>query len=172
MERFLWEIKKALDNQLYLVALQSCLTIPDICGVMESDNGNSTRDKYVNWYDQYAAAKMNCKLLALDCYYFRCSMLHQGTTIPNPKKNDTPSFNRIVFIAPDDKHFFFHNNTMNGALNIDLHIFCNGMIEAAAEWLRDMEKKQTPNYKKNTVKLIRYYPEGLPPYTSGIGTIG
>ena len=173
MEHFLQEIKLALENKLYLLALQTALTLPDICGAMESDAGKANRERYCNWYDKYAASKVDaCYMSSMDCYLFRCSLLHQGTTIPTPKGNQSAAHGRIVFIAPGNQNFYFHNNIIGDALNIDLNVFCTGMIKATEEWLKTMKETKNANYEKHAKKLIRYYPVGLPPYTFGIGTIG
>lgn len=55
MEHILNEIERALDAGLYIVALQSTLTLPGICAALESDNGfNDNNDKatYIEWYDK------------------------------------------------------------------------------------------------------------------------
>ena len=54
MELILKEIERALDAKLYYLALQASLTLPDICGALQSDNGKATGDKYIAWYDTYA----------------------------------------------------------------------------------------------------------------------
>lgn len=42
------EIEKALKNELYLIALNSSLILPDICGKAEYKN-NGNRSRYVAW---------------------------------------------------------------------------------------------------------------------------
>lgn len=39
MELILKEIERALDAKLYYLALQASLTLPDICGALQSNDG-------------------------------------------------------------------------------------------------------------------------------------
>lgn len=51
---------------------------------------------------------------------------------------------------------------MNGALNIDVNIFCRDIINGVNSWLSKVESTQL--YKDNFDKFIRRYPNGLTPY--------
>ena len=46
------EIRKALENELYFVALSSALTLPDICGKAAYPDERSSRKRYISWYDE------------------------------------------------------------------------------------------------------------------------
>lgn len=163
MEDFLQQIEKALSYNLYYVALQSTLTLPDICGALQSADGIATKSKYVDWYDTYFLDKIN--LSADDCYYFRCSGIHQGKTT-----HEKSRYSRILFIEPDNKnHITCHNNVLNDALNIDVNIFCNTMIKSVRHWLSSVQNNN--NFKNNYSSFIRRYPNGLPPYIVGLPVI-
>ena len=49
--RLVREIRKALENELYFVALSSALTLPDICGKATYPTERSSRKRYILWYD-------------------------------------------------------------------------------------------------------------------------
>ena len=83
MRELLLQIKKGLDQNLYFLSLFSALAIPDLCGAMSSDNGEASPEKYKAWFDKYIAPKYNKFLNGEDCYYFRCSLLHQGSSQHN-----------------------------------------------------------------------------------------
>ena len=172
MEQLLNEIRIAMDNKLYFVALQAALTIPDICGAIESDNGIATGEKYCRWYDKYAKHRIGHFAMAEDIYLFRCSLLHQGTSIPSPRGKQKATYSKIIFAAPYSDSLTIHNCVNMEVLSIDIEIFCNGLIEAAEDWKSDMKKENNANYNNNVVKTIRYYPDGIPPYIVGIGAIG
>jgi len=141
-----------------------CLAIPDICGAIDSIDGRADRTKYIDWYDQYAAS--NCPYFdGQACYFFRCSMLHQGSTI-NPSSN----YSRILFIEPGATTNVFHCNVINDALNLDVRIFCNAMLDGAELWLNNV--MGTARFSANYDKFLRRYPTGLPPYIVGIPVIG
>ena len=47
MELILKEIERALDAKLYYLALQASLTLPDICGALQSNDGVAKKHKYM-----------------------------------------------------------------------------------------------------------------------------
>ena len=165
MKNLLEQIEKGLDNNLYYLSLFAALSIPDICGAIDSENGEANKDKYVQWFNKYVARKYRGFLDGEDCYYFRCSLLHQGSS-QHPKSN----YSRIFFVEPTATTIVCHRNIFNDALNIDVRIFCSDIIEGAREWLKEVEN--TDLYKKNYSKFLRRYPEGLAPYIVGVPVIG
>ena len=46
------DIRKALENDLHFVALNSAFTLPDICGKAAYPNEVSSKKRYVLWYDE------------------------------------------------------------------------------------------------------------------------
>ena len=50
--RLVQDIRKALENELYFVALSSALTLPDICGKAAYPTKQSSRKRYILWYDE------------------------------------------------------------------------------------------------------------------------
>lgn len=86
------DIRKALENDLYLVALSSALTLPDICGKVAYPDESSSRKRYISWYDEEIGKyeknpedKENMPYLSGEVIYsLRCSLLHEG----NPNMNN------------------------------------------------------------------------------------
>lgn len=163
MEFLLKEIEQALNSGMYFMALQSTLSLPDICGALQSSNGIATKSNYISWYDTHAKESSSNSISGEDCYCFRCSCLHQGTT-----QNPNSSYSRILFLVPNNQSIF-HNNIINDALNIDINIFCSNIISAVRKW--ELGVKDDPNYMRNYANLIKVYPNGLPPYIIGIPVI-
>lgn len=118
MELILKEIERALDAKLYYLALQASLTLPDICGALQSDDGVAKNYKYIAWYDTYAKEPGDLSISGKDCYHFRCSYVHQALTT-----HEKSSYSRIIFLAPTCQGITFHNNVIDGALNIDVKRF-------------------------------------------------
>lgn len=131
MDDFLDQISSGIKINLYYLALFASLSIPDICGALGSKNGKADRNKYIKWFNENVGNPKNYFLTGEDCYYFRCSILHQGTT-----KHKNSSFERILFVEPFQNNNVFHNNILNNALNIDIQEFCNDLIVAAREWFK------------------------------------
>ena len=50
--RLVQDIRKALENELYFVAVSSALTLPDICGKAAYPTEQSSRKRYILWYDE------------------------------------------------------------------------------------------------------------------------
>jgi len=165
MRHLLEQIKKGLDNNLYYLSLFAALALPDICGAINSESGEANKDKYVQWFNKYVAGKYRGFLGGEDCYYFRCSLLHQGNS-QHPRSN----YSRVLFVEPTATTNVFHCNILNDALNIDVRIFCNDIVEGVEEWLKEVEK--TELYKRNYSKFMRRYPYGLKPYIVGVPVIG
>ena len=165
MRNLLDQIQKGLFVDLYYLSLFAALSLPDICGAIDSVDGNATPEKYEQWFDKYVSSKYDGFLNGKDCYRFRCSLLHQGTS-QHPKS----TYSRVLFIEPSATTNVFHNIIMNDALNIDLGIFCNDMIEGAKNWLKDVE--QTDLYKVNYSKFMKRHPNGVAPYIVGVPVIG
>lgn len=162
MRDFLRQIRLAIDANLYFVALFSVLAIPDLCGAISSKGGTSSKKKYIEWFDKYVAA--NYFLKGEDCYYFRCSLLHQGSS-----QHEASNYQRVLFVEPASTTHVFHNNIIMDALNIDVTIFCQDMVKGVEVWLKEVE--ETELYGKNYDKFLRRYPNGLSPYIVGIPVI-
>jgi hypothetical protein len=167
MGDFLDQIDLAIANRLYYLALFACLALPDICAAMESADGEATKVRYLAWYEQhmprYTKGQM-VSLTGLDCYFFRCSLLHQGSA-QHPKSR----YARILFVEPGATTNVFHINVLNDALNIDVTIFCRDILASARGWLT--KAQTTASYQQNYARFMARYPEGLPPYIVGVPVI-
>lgn len=165
MRDLLFQIKKGLFSNLYYLSLFAALAIPDICGALDSEDGQASRENYVNWFDKYVAPYYQGLLTGEDCYCFRCSLWRQRADIA-PRGR----FSRILFVEPTAVDDTFHCKIIQEALNIDVRVFCQDIIRGVEKWLD--EKENTELYKTNLAKFIRRYPDGLPPYIVGVPVIG
>lgn len=94
IDRLIAEINTALANGLYLVALNTALTLPDICGKAKYPELGTTA-RYKKWYHEYVGqyekstkSSDNMPYLSADVVYqLRCALLHQGN--PNVEKAKT-----------------------------------------------------------------------------------
>lgn len=162
MEDFLHQIEKALEFNLYYLALQSTLTLPDICGALESQDGQATKNKYIDWYNNYFNEPGF--LSAEDCYYFRCANVHQARTT-----HENLEYSRILFLEPQTTSVTMHNCVLNKGLCIDINIFCNNMIASVRNWLTLVQNNT--NFQNNYPNIIKRYPDGLSPYIKGAPVI-
>lgn len=166
MEFILKQIEASLTVKLYVMALQSTIALPDICGALQSNDGIASKSKYRKWFNKYFKSK-TC-LTAEECYKFRCCLLHQGMSY----RNDS-AIKRVIFIYPNDSikvkdcHFITPNDE---TVCIDLIDFCTDMIDAVRRWEKDMQGNS--NFVKNYSRLINIYPNGISPFVVGIPVIG
>ena len=101
IERLVQEIRTALKNELYFVALSSAITLPDICGKAAYPTERSSRKRYILWYDEEIVKyeknpedKDDMPYLSGEVIYsLRCSLLHEGN--PN-MRNDSLRTNQPI----------------------------------------------------------------------------
>jgi hypothetical protein len=177
------QLEKSLDQPLYFISLMAALTIPDIGGAIDSDDGTAKADRYAAWYDRWAKPQFTAVLKSAMpesmrshvkqadspmtgelCYQFRCSLLHQGR-MANPPKQQL----RIMFIQPGANSNIVHYNVINDALTIDIRMFCKEMILGVRDWLKQVE--QTEKYQRNYERFAHLHLNGLLPYIGGVPVI-
>lgn len=171
MEDFLQQIEKALEYNLYYLALQAVLTLPDICSSLLSptpENRPVTKE-YIDWCNKNFSSKE--KISSEDCYYFRCSMLHEGQT-----QHSRSNYKRIMFIEPGhpfsnmlNNISFQMNDTDKPSIDINLNTFCSDMISSVRKWWSAHQDE--PVVQDNYKNMVKRYPNGLPPYIVGIPII-
>jgi hypothetical protein len=134
MERILSQIESTLDSGNYIPALFTALALPDICGAVDSADGRASGASYKTWFDAHVGDKYKLgDWVFLDgdgCYYFRCSLLHQGSSI-HPKQ----SYSRIEFIEPGSTKSEAHCVIIDNTLVIDVVTFCRDLVAGARTWL-------------------------------------
>ena len=180
----LHEIDKALDAKLYYVAIAVALSVPDICASLEFDPDNPRRaneTSYSTWWDTYGGAQFT-NLAGIDLYRLRCGVLHFGHFGHAKAK-----FNRVMFIGPQTG-FNGHDLVLTVAeqvafggvsaeelrlsgrvLLLDVVRFCRSIMDTASAW--SIAKAKDPYVAKNLLNLVRYRPDGLPPFSVGVPTI-
>ena len=52
VQKIVDDIRVALNNDLYFVALSAAMTLPDICGKAEYPGEKSSKKRYIDWYDK------------------------------------------------------------------------------------------------------------------------
>src|SRR5438034_5570802 len=95
MEDFIAQIRASLDQQLYYLSLFAALTLPDICGALDAPDGRASRQQYEEWYTKWVTPIYDV-LTAEECYQYRCTSLHQGTSRPQRSAD----YDRVLFLEP------------------------------------------------------------------------
>lgn len=185
MEEIVNQILSAISCKLYYSALFMTVTIPDICSALQSEDNVTNGKRYKEWIDKYLTPIDENKygesgqLKSEHLYNIRCSLLHQEqTNDEDTNKNRKGDYKRMLFIEPGHKplglNIPFHCcivgfNTPDKSLLIDIVKFCNDIIKATKQWLKDVENNKF--YKINCDRLIKRHPNGVAPIF-GISVIG
>jgi hypothetical protein len=178
------EIEKALEAKLYYLAIAVALSVPDICACLECDPDKpiwATQDKYVGWCAKNLDSHFK-NLAGVDLFRIRGGVLHQGH-FDHPKAR----FDRVMFIGPESRikahdivvtvepgvafgGISAEELRLSGQiLQLDVARFCQSIIDAARTWV--ISKAKDPHVQRNLPNLVRYRPEGLPPFSVGVPTI-
>lgn len=144
MEQLIEELKSLMTTNLYASTVNIAIIIPDVCGALESQDGEASKIKYIDWIEKYVIYKYNF-VTGLDFYKLRCASLHQGKF-----KHDNPNFKKIFFQLSG---YPFHGCLIGGEFNLNLQLFCRDIIEGYDKWLG--ENKTNPNYIKNIASSLQ-----------------
>jgi hypothetical protein len=179
LDAVLQEIEKALAAKLYYLAIAVALSVPDICACLEFDPDNpswANRKTYTDWCNNNI--KGMPRLTGDDLYNLRGGALHKGH-FGHPKSQ----FNRVMFIGPESA-IKMHGMLLNGEmrlgpnaevwkgpiLGLGVAEFCETIIDSARDWV--LAKKDDPFVQRNLPTLVRFRPDGLPPFSKGVPTVG
>jgi hypothetical protein len=185
------EIERALEAQLYHSVLALALTLPDICASLEADPNEpywASAKKYAAWFDANAASRFK-SLTGADCYRLRGGVLHRGQFGHRESR-----FDRVFFLPAagaisvhDSIVSFSQWATLSGKtrevifggipgrpdtgaiLHMRLDLFCQAMVGAVQDWI--VTKAGDAHVQANLPNLMRYRPEGFPPYMVGVPVI-
>lgn len=188
LESLFQEINRALEAGLYYAAIAISLSIPDVCSWLTVDpdptklwsNRRRQTDNYKAWFDANLASRFN-NLTADDCYSMRCGVLHNGQ-FGRPDAR----FDKIIFLLPSTDPQrgqirlggdilvtiapgIAFGDVTGRVLQIEAVWFCRQFIDAARKWAFDAANN--PHVAENLERLVRYRPDGLPPYMVGLPLI-
>ena len=152
VQQIISEVRTAIENDCYIVALMGALTLPDICGKSAYPE-LKVGAWYTKWCDTYvypARTDIDKSVGNVDCgitnvngqiiYSLRCSLLHQGSSDIDGEKCEVEDFE--LLIQPKNEFDIYVDNI--GAIwanddfehwerHISLHIrnICRDLCNAA-----------------------------------------
>ena len=149
IQKLINEINTALNNKLYLVALASALTLPDVCGKAEYPNCK-TSERYKKWYLNYVKEG---DLPSNVVYALRCSLLHEGNTEVESGENIQFTLMTNDFTHSRGVEFCCSANVIHadGSCDKTFQVYvgylCTVICKAAQEYYQDNKDKfLTLNY--------------------------
>ena len=183
MRNLLDQIEWGLDANLYYLSLFASLALPDICGAMDSEDGQASRDRYVAWFNKYVQPLFEGTLKGIivqtpsieteaartwltgdACYRLRCFLLHEES----PEQPAIP-FSRIAFVVSEAGTSVVHRALLNDVLFVDLSFFCKKIVEGVRTWLREVE--YTVRFRQNYERLIKLHSDGISFLVGGVGVV-
>lgn len=165
VETILEDIERALDVGAFYLAIAVSVSLPDICGALETEDGASHPNRYKDWFARYLADEL--ELSAEDLLSMRHGILHQGHF---GSQRNLP---RILFSGPGGKAEIHNIGYIiwpagspeappDQTLCLDTRTFCKTILKAVRRWRAD--SAENPNVQKNLPRLLRRRPEGLYPF--------
>lgn len=161
IESLISEALLALNAQLYTVALISAMVLVDMCGALDSPDGESKGVRFKAWY----RANLPPSVTALpedDAWRLRCGLLHQGHFRGQV-------YARLVFMLPNDKGIKIESAAVTGpdptaqpGLALDYRMFVLDVLRAVGIWW--VTNKTREPVATNAKELARVRPNGMSPY--------
>lgn len=182
------DIRKALEQDLFMVALTTALTLPDICGNVEFP-GDPNWKRYISWYDKeitaYKKAGRNATvedMPELDggvVYSLRCSLLHEGNPNINNKQlamNKIKPIDRFTLTIEHGEGLIVcldeSKVSKDGIRSYSMSIrgLCYSICDAAERYYNGNKKKFSFNYElvdwDERLRELRNFAKLFPPITN------
>lgn len=158
MKRFTQAVEIALRSGNWYGALSLALTLPDVCGRLETPN-EGVGKRYMKWFKTYVQPKYTSQdghvfLAGDDCYALRCSYLHEGSgDIVGQKARK--ALDKFHFISPPTNGSSFHILQSDTALMLQIDKFCEDIIEGVGAWEAEVAENRVVEQQKNSLLEIR-----------------
>lgn len=142
IKTYVASIRQAITEENWYCALSLALALPDICGGIEYPTEQSSKERYVAWYDQYVAPKFqeifsegvgNLLLSGSDCYALRCSFLHNGSEDITSQRAQKV-MEKFYFVQPL-KNWSFNTRARGTMLIVQVDRFCLLVCNSVDGWM-------------------------------------
>ncbi len=168
MDDLVKALETAVKNENWYGALFVALTVPDICGYLESPD-DCSQARYERWFKNYMLPKYSSPvgrentqsifLSPSDCYALRCALIHEGREeIKDQRARE--SLERFHFIEPPP-NMKIHCNKSNNVLQLQVDIFCKDVLEGLQNWRQDTQDND--EIKQRIVSVLKVYPHNQLP---------
>ena len=151
------EINAAAQGGAPFIALSMCVTLPDICASLISEDGRTSGVKYKEWCRDNLGQEFSY-LSPDDLYSMRCGVVHNGR-FGDLQHNVA----RVIFMLPGG--VAMTNCVINDAYIYSVKEFCLNFTRAVFNWIEDNRDDAT--LQSNAERLMQYRHGGLAPYIVG-----
>ncbi|MDK2757772.1 MAG: hypothetical protein KYX66_13675 [Blastomonas fulva] len=140
---FVEAVESALVGESWLSALSLSLTLPDICGRLQSPQRRS-QERYVAWWNVYIAPRYTSKIPGYphvfvsgrDAYALRCAYLHQGQD-DIAEQRAREALARFNFRQPVPRGPGLHLIQVGDQMNLQVDRFCSDICAGVRRWMDD-----------------------------------
>lgn len=144
------EIDRCVNGKCYWALLHLVIVLPDICGALESENGEATSKRYKTWAERYLADHV---ISADEWYEIRCVVLHQGQTLGKQGRYRAYSFSQ-----PNPREGVAHRLIAKRGNIQDLHLdvgeLAKQITAALHKWFSDLEADANSPRSRNVDKNL------------------
>ncbi len=163
IERLIKEVECCLKNELYMSALTTVLTLPDICGKAEFPNFKQNGVRYKKWLDQYVCSHDFNLIKSEEIYKLRNSMLHQGSPTTKNKGEDIDEF-ELLIQSPNRASKMMQSRYQDfdkSVLSVNIEYLCGLICSASAKYYANNKEKfgfinyRIVNTDYHTAKMFR-----------------
>lgn len=163
MENFIKAIEMSIEGKNWYSVLFISLTLPDICGKIDTPASKSSKARTIEWCDKYLTPLYTSRigrdqqehifLCGSDFYALRCAYLHEGSDdITTQKARER--LDNFKFIQPLTGGMYIHRNQINNTLQLQVDEFGKDVIKAVRNWLADIKNDPVKQAEVNSLLSI------------------
>jgi hypothetical protein len=147
MKILISSVQQAISNKNWFAALFLSLTLPDICGSLESPS-SKVGERYKKWCSKYLINQYHL-LNAEDCYALRNACLHSCLD-----SNEKMSVSRMHFVIPRKDGIVIHGNRLDDVLQLQIDRFCNDICNGVRKWEEEVNSNLEITERVNELMKI------------------
>ncbi len=173
MKNLLSALRRCVKEENWYAAITMALTLPDICGSIDSPGRRNSEARSVAWFDRYVSHAYRDTFEGVeyifmtggDCYALRCAALHQGTfDVSDQRARDVVE----RFILHHSGVIRFHKVRQGKKLVIDLTTFCLDVAAGVETWESEV-MQEADNRRRSMIASLM--PLHLPDVSHGNVTV-
>lgn len=142
------QIPLLIKIKAYWALLHFIIIFPDICGALESPDGQAKGSRYKDWARRYVE---DVFLSGEELYDIRCLLLHQGRTLGKLR------YPNYKFGQPDLNGNSVHKNKLSdGSLVLDVYMLTNEILKGIDVWFDELSTDPRSIISINVQNNIKY----------------